>query len=514
MAHDDAPDPAKLIRLARQTLSSAERRQKYQRLDFLGTDYWYRTQLKFFAAGSTGVHQRLIYGGNQTGKTLCCAAEVAWHVSGTYPPWWTGKRFNKPIRCWVVGESVTLVRDTLQKQLCGGQEFGTGLVPLEPMGCKKPIMVSGGLQAIDTFFVRHETDGKVDGISTVTFKSFEQRRERLQSESVDLIWVDERPDELVYSELLARTSATDGHLIVSYTPVGDGAAAGLTYRFLSEPSADRAVFRIAGAEAKHISEARREELGANYSDAERETRLEGTPQLGAGPIFPIELLPGLVKTFNKDDLPSWARWCVGIDFGFDHPFAAVLIAWAHDTGDLWVIDSFRMERSSALYHVQRIHSMTGGLRIPVAFPHDGHVHDKGSGLPLAQQYKNFGANMMAKHAINHGTGHFNVEPALEELRELMFAGKLIIASHNHELIDELRNYHRNQDFKIVKQRDDLVSALRYACMMKRSGRARAECDGIGYGAMPYAGQRGGGSSGPQYARGSASRDDIDPFTGQ
>ena len=66
-------------------------------------------------------------------------------------------------------------------------------------------------------------------------------------------------------------------------------------------------------------------------------------------------------------------------------FAAVLIAWAHDTGQLWIIDSFMMERSSALYHTQRIHSMTKGLRIPTSWPHDGNVHDKGSGLALAAQ---------------------------------------------------------------------------------------------------------------------------------
>jgi hypothetical protein len=77
-----------------------------------------------------------------------------------------------------------------------------------------------------------------------------------------------------------------------------------------------------------------------------------------------------------------------------------------------VIDSFRIERSSALYHVQRIHSMTQGLRIPVAWPHDGATHDKGSGLSLAGQYKGFGANMLPKHATNHGTSHYNVEPAL------------------------------------------------------------------------------------------------------
>ena len=59
------------------------------------------------------------------------------------------------------------MRDTLQRQLCGadtGEAFGTGLVPLESFS-RKPIMVSGGLQAVDTFHVTHSTDGKIDGMS-------------------------------------------------------------------------------------------------------------------------------------------------------------------------------------------------------------------------------------------------------------------------------------------------------------------------------------------------------------
>jgi phage terminase large subunit-like protein len=496
---DEIPDPQQLIRLAKQTLSSAERRRKFRRIDFLDTSFWYKTQLEFFAAGSSGVHQRLLYAGNQRGKSLACASEVAWHLTGRYASWWRGKRFNKPIQCWCVGESVILVRDTMQAMLCGRQDFGTGVIPLESFA-KRPIMVSGGTQAIDTAFITHETDGTVDGVSTVTFKTFEQRRERLQSASIDFIWIDEKPDELIYSELLARTAATDGHLVVSFTPAGEGGAMGITHKFLSEPSSDRSVHRIAAVEAKHISEARNEELAAGWSDAEKLTRLEGVPQLGSGPVFPVELLSGLIRSFDPENLPSWARHVVGIDFGFAGGFAAVYIAWAHDTGDVWVLDSFMMQQSSALYHTQRIHSMTRGLRVPCAWPHDGNVHDKGSGLGLAQQYRNFGANMLPKHATNHGTNDNRVEPGLQELRELMFTGKLHIAGHNTELIEQLRGYHRDADYRVVKERDHLIDALRYGCMCRRQGRARSECDGVGYGAMPFAGQR-RASSGQQYAKG-------------
>ena len=224
----------------------------------------------------------------------------------------------------------------------------------------------------------------------------------------------------------------------------------------------------------------------------------------------------MVKPFNPDAIPSYAKWICGIDFGFDHPFAAVLIAWVPDLDQMWVVDSFSMTRSSALYHVQRIHAMTRGLRVRIAYPHDGSVSDKGSGLPLAAQYKAYGANMLEKWALNHGTTNYSVEPALQEIREFMFAGKLTIAGHNHELLEELRGYHRDDNFKLVKVRDDLISAFRYAVMCRRHGKPLGEYEGVGIGNMPLARQQPNRGRDTEFARGTVNHPDgsFDVFTGR
>jgi len=73
------------------------------------------------------------------------------------------------------------------------------------------------------------------------------------------------------------------------------------------------------------------------------------------------------------------------------------------------------------------------------------------------------------------------------MRELMFCGKPHVAGHNTELLEEMRHYHRDDDFKVVKQRHHLIDAFRYALMMRRSGRPRLECEGVGFGAMPMRG---------------------------
>ena len=430
---DDAPDPAKILKLARQALSSAEYRRKFHMADWLGLNYWYEPQLRFFTAGLKH-HQRLIRGGNQTGKSIAAAYEASLHMTGQYPKWWTGRRFNKPTRGWIVGPERTLVRDGMQKKLTAMQgEFGTGTIPLAAFS-GRPIMVPGGTGSIDTISVTHETDGVRDGISTATFKSFEQGSEKMQSELVDWVGIDERCSEEIYSELIARTTATDGVIFLSYTPLKGGGE--LTYRFLNEYSPDRIDIRIDATDARHISAERRAQLEESYLPHEREARIHGIPQLGIARVFPFPIESLMRPIDTENDIKPWARWLVGIDFGYGHPFAAALCAWVHDTEEFYVVDGFKMERGEAFYHVKRIAGLCHGLRVPIAWPHDGLTHEKGSGVALSDVYRRLGAPMLGKHAENKGGG-YHVEPAIEEMLGYMKRGQFFIASHLSELAEEI-----------------------------------------------------------------------------
>jgi len=510
---EEAPDPAKLLRLGRQAYTSSEFRKKYHVADFWGVKDWYDPQLRFFAEGAKH-HQRLIRGGNQTGKSFCCAFEAGLHMTGAYPRWWTGRKFNKPTRGWVIGPERTLVRDGPQKKLTAMQgEFGTGVIPLASF-TGRPIMVPGGGGSIDTMSVAHETDGVKDGLSTATFKSFEQGSEKMQAESVDWIWIDERCSEEIYSELIARTTATDGILFMSYTPLKGGGE--LTYRFLHEYSADRVDVRIDVQDAKHISPERRAQLEESYLPHEREARIHGIPQLGIARVFPFPL-ENMMRTFDPDtDIRGWAKWTVGIDFGYGHPFAAALCAWVPEIDEFFVVDGFKMERGEALYHVKRIAGMCRGLRIPIAWPHDGLAHEKGSGIQLAEVYRRVGAPMLAKYAENNDNG-YHVTPAIEEMCGFMKRGAFYIASHLSELGEEILSYHLDKNHDIVRQRDDLISAARYAFMSRRKGKLLDGCetygrapgvDGAEFDPRPA---RQANGQGPKYAIGSANHPDGDWF---
>src|SRR5437762_1042990 len=88
----------------------------------------YPKQIAFHAAGATA-RERLLMAGNQLGKTLAGGFEVAMHMTGRYPDWWQGRRFDRPITAWACGTTGETTRDTVQRVLLGRDRKGTGATP-------------------------------------------------------------------------------------------------------------------------------------------------------------------------------------------------------------------------------------------------------------------------------------------------------------------------------------------------------------------------------------------------
>ncbi len=415
----------------------------------------YAKQAEFHAVGGT-FRERLFMAGNQLGKTWSGGFEAAMHLTGQYAEWWTGRRFERPVVMWAAGVTSESTRDTVQRVLLGRPgQHGTAAIP---KNCLVEVMASRGVaEAVDTVRVRHVSGG----LSTLAFKSYEKGREKWQGETLDLVWFDEEPPEDIYTEGLTRTNATGGLVYVTFTPLQGMSA--VVRRFLSESSPDRSVITMTIEDAEHYTPEERARIVAGYPPHEREARAKGVPTLGSGRIFPVA-----EESITCDGFPIPAHWpqVGGMDFGWDHPFAAVKLAWDRDNDVIYVTTAYRVSEQTPVIHAAALKAW--GEWLPWAWPHDGLQHDKGSGEQLAAQYRRQGLAMLPERAtFEDGTN--GVEAGLFDMLERMQTGRWKVFGHLADWFEEFRLYHR-KDGKVVKEHDDLLAASRYALMMRRFGK--------------------------------------------
>jgi phage terminase large subunit-like protein len=440
-------------------LQALEYRRTYQQLlDFKP----YPKQREFLDLGAAK-SERLLIAGNQNGKTHVGAYEVACHMTGLYPKEWKGRRFERPTRGWIAGETSLVVRDVQQKKLCGepGVEaaFGTGMIP-KGLFVDKPSLARGITDAYDTIQVRHVSGG----VSVARFKSYEQGRQKFQGESLDWLWFDEEPPMQIYSEGLTRTAATKGICFMTFTPLLG--PTDVVTRFLEEPSPYRGVVAMKIEEAEHISQAERERLMASWPDHEREARAHGVPMLGEGKIFRTS--EAAITEAPIRDVPIYWRKIWGIDIGIGHPFAAVLLLWEDPDGAdiIHVHHAIRIADATPIIHAAAMKPVAE--MVPVAYPKDAGDREKGTGEPISKLYKDHDLVMLDAHATHEGGG-LSTDAGLFEWDEREKTGRLKVAAHLSDWFDERRFYHR-KDGKIVKIKDDLMSATRVGLMMKRYAR--------------------------------------------
>lgn len=179
--------------------------------------YWpYAKQRAFHAAGARR-RERLLMAGNQLGKTYCGAAEAAFHLSGRYPEWWDGRRWDRPVRAWAGSKTSEVTRDGVQRLLVGDPRdraaWGAGMIPADHLLEKK--LRQSIPDALASVTVRHVSGGT----SVLGFKSYDQGRAKWQGETLDFVWFDEEPPLDVYMEGLTRTNATGGMVFMTFTPL-------------------------------------------------------------------------------------------------------------------------------------------------------------------------------------------------------------------------------------------------------------------------------------------------------
>ena len=437
-------------------LAELDRRR---RINLLARYRPYAKQVEFHAAGAT-YRERLFMAGNQLGKTLAGAAEAAMHLSGRYPDWWTGHRFERPVTMLAGSESYELTRDGVQRLLVGSpmieDDWGTGYIPREAIA--ETTRRSGVSGALDTVTVRHVSGGQ----SILQLKAYEQGRGKWQANTVDYVWFDEEPPEDVYFEGITRTNATKGLIAVTFTPLKGMST--VVARYLMEPSDDRHVTTMTIEDAEHYTPEERAKIVASYPPHEREARTKGVPALGSGRIFPVAEEGIVVEPF---DIPKHWMQLGGLDFGWDHPTAAIRLAWDPDNDCAYLIAEHRESRQTPIYHAATIRSW--GAWLPWAWPHDGN-NDTAAGENLASQYRKQGVNMLAENA-RFADGSVSVEAGLMEMLDRMQTGRLKVFRHCQKWLEEFRLYHRKQGV-VVKERDDLISASRYALMCLRFATAK------------------------------------------
>jgi phage terminase large subunit-like protein len=391
-------------------------------------------------------------------NTFSGAAEVAYHLTGRYPEWWRGKRWDRPVRVWAGSKTSEVTRDGVQRLLVGEPKdrnmWGTGMIPFDAIDDTSSRQ--GIADALDSVIVKHVSGGH----STLGFKSYDQGREKWQGETLDLVWFDEEPPLSIYTEGLTRTNATGGIAFLTFTPLLG--MSDVVRRFLMEMSPSRVDVNMTIDDAEHIPLAKRREIIDSYPEHEREARARGVPILGSGRVFPVAEEIIRSDAFKVPDI--WPR--IGaVDFGYDHPFAAVELAWDRDADIIYIVNAYRSKNTTPMDHAEALKHWGD---IPWAWPHDGLQHDKGSGLQLAEQYRSRGMDMIQERATFED-GSNGVEAGIMDMLDRMRTSRWRVFSHLLDWFEEFRLYHR-KDGQIVKLNDDLMAASRYGMMMLRHAR--------------------------------------------
>lgn len=412
----------------------------------------YKKHLLFFKLGESK-STRCFMAANRVGKTEGGGGyEVTLHLTGRYPKWWEGARFDAPIRCWVAGDTAKTVREILQEKLLGQWgRFGTGLIPAEDIVKFTP--KQGVPEEVDTCWVKHyDEDGNYDGDSKLVFKSYDQKREAFQGTEQELIWLDEESDDSIRGECMLRLMTTNGLLIETFTPLRGITKIVMQYLPNGEAtddvavSDDKALVMAGWDDVPHLGEVEKKRMLAETPPHLRDARSKGIPSLGAGAIYPVPESDIVVPDFAVP--VHWLR-LYALDVGWNR--TAVL--WGVkdvDADTIYLVAEHYRGQAEPSIHADAIKArkVKRGVIDPAA-----RGRSQADGTQLLKTYQDLGLTLtLANNAVEAG---------IYEVWQRLSTGRLKVFASLSNWRSEYRLYRRDEKGRIIKENDHLMDDTRY-----------------------------------------------------
>lgn len=414
----------------------------------------YPKHMAFFAAGKDH-SERCMLAANRVGKTEGAGGyELTLHLTGRYPDWWEGRRFDKPVRAWAAGDTAKTARDILQAKLVGppgdpGKQ-GTALIPAVDILGTKP--KAGVPDAIETVMVQHrDENGRHDGISTLQLKSYDQGREAFQGTEQDVILLDEEPPLGIYTECLLRLMTTDGAMLCTFTPL-EGLSETVMHflpdgKIPEEHEGTKFVVQATWDDAPHLTDEQKAKLLASIPPYQRDARSKGIPQLGSGAIYPVAESEVVCDPF---EIPAhWPR-CYALDVGWNRT-AALWLALDRDTQTVYAYSEHYQSHAEPSVHANAIRGR--GDWIQGVIDPAARGRSQKDGTQLIHDYGDLGLNLTKADNAR--------EAGIYAVWERLAGGRLKVFRTLQNFFTEYRLYRRDEKGQVVKANDHLMDCLRY-----------------------------------------------------
>ncbi|MBO5773510.1 MAG: terminase family protein, partial [Clostridia bacterium] len=357
---------------------------------------------------------------------------------------------------WATTISAEVQRDVTQKKI---------LRYLNPEWIEKIIMSSGSADSpeqgvIDTIFVR----SALGGVSQLTFKSYEQGREKFQGASLDFVWFDEEPPRDIYYECLMRVMDRVGDLFGTMTPLK-----GLTWVYddvYLNPKGDEEIWTesMEWSDNPFLPVEEIERLSVTLDGEDAESRRYGRFMSNGGLVYPE--FDSSVHVIEPFTLPKEWQSGISIDPGLSNPLSCHFYYEDYD-GNIYVAYEHYEKGKSVDHHAKKIIEIA--KEIGWRFRSDGRLDaliDSASNQRTLSSEKSV-AELFYERGIAVNTKvNKDVFSGISKVRELFQSRppRVYIFKNCVNFIREIKGYSWGNNDSPIKRDDHAMDEFRYYVM--------------------------------------------------